>query len=107
MHHLEGHPNVVSLRGAYEDKHHVHLIMELCGGGELFDAIVSRGHYTEKDAARLLRTIVGVVAHCHAMNVIHRDLKVCACFEARAVWLWSRWRVLRWLPLCGCVLATL
>ena len=30
MHHLEGHPNVVALRGAYEDKHHVHLLMELC-----------------------------------------------------------------------------
>ena len=75
MHHLAGHPNVVKLRGAYEDKQHVHLIMELCSGGELFDRIVARGHYTEKDAAALVRTIVTVVSHCHAMNVIHRDLK--------------------------------
>lgn len=30
MHHLEGHPNVVALRSAHEDKHHVHLVMELC-----------------------------------------------------------------------------
>lgn len=75
MHHLEGHPHVVSLRGAFEDKHHIHLVMELCGGGELFDAILERGHYTEKDAAALIRTIVEVVAHCHNMNVIHRDLK--------------------------------
>ncbi|KAI8470620.1 MAG: kinase-like domain-containing protein [Monoraphidium minutum] len=75
MHHLEGHPNVVALRGAYEDKHHVHLVMELCSGGELFDRIVERGHYTERDAADLLRTIVKVVGHCHDMNVIHRDLK--------------------------------
>lgn len=30
MLHLAGHPNVVGLRGAYEDKQNVHLIMELC-----------------------------------------------------------------------------
>ena len=60
MHHLAGHPNVVKLRGAYEDKQHVHLIMELCSGGELFDRIVARGHYTERDAAALVRTIVTV-----------------------------------------------
>lgn len=75
MHHLAGHPNVVQLKGAYEDKQHVHIVMELCSGGELFDRIVERGHYTERDAASLIRTIVRVVAHCHAMNVIHRDLK--------------------------------
>ena len=44
-------------------------------GGELFDRIVEKGHYTEADAAALIRTIVAVVEHCHHMNVIHRDLK--------------------------------
>lgn len=139
MHHLAGHPNVVQLRGTYEDKSDVHLVMEVCSGGELFDryvqdatrsvwhrfigllrglacvqqggrllaghvaqhaasmqlhliaaltrtqltqqtcvllrSIVERGHYTEKDAARMVRTIVAVVGHCHNMGVIHRDLK--------------------------------
>lgn len=26
MHHLAGHPNVTLLKGAYEDRHHVHLV---------------------------------------------------------------------------------
>lgn len=44
----------------------------MCHGGELFDAIVKKGSYSEKDAAALIRIIVGVVAHCHNMGVIHR-----------------------------------
>lgn len=75
MYHLSGHPNVVKLRKAFEDKANIHLVMELCSGGELFDRIAERGHYSEKDAARMMRTIVSVVHHCHTMNVVHRDLK--------------------------------
>ena len=52
LHHLGGHPNITLLKGAYEDKYNVHLVMELCSGGELFDRIVSRGHYRCRRAAR-------------------------------------------------------
>ncbi|PSR90130.1 Calcium-dependent protein kinase [Actinidia chinensis var. chinensis] len=75
MHHLTGQPNIVELKGTYEDKHSVHLVMELCAGGELFDRILAKGHYTERGAASLLRTIVQIVHTCHSMGVIHRDLK--------------------------------
>ncbi|CAL9229187.1 unnamed protein product [Arabidopsis halleri] len=75
MHHLAGHPNVISIKGAYEDVVAVHLVMECCAGGELFDRIIQRGHYTERKAAELTRTIVGVVEACHSLGVMHRDLK--------------------------------
>ncbi|KAL2316882.1 hypothetical protein Fmac_030758 [Flemingia macrophylla] len=75
MHHLSGQPNIVELVNVYEDKHSVHLVMELCAGGELFDRIIAKGHYTERAAASLLRTIVQIVHTCHSMGVIHRDLK--------------------------------
>jgi len=75
MHHLTGHRNIVELRGAYEDRHSVNLVMELCEGGELFDRIIARGHYTERAAAALCREIVAVVHSCHSMGVFHRDLK--------------------------------
>ncbi|KAL8263654.1 hypothetical protein R6Q59_021784 [Mikania micrantha] len=75
MHHLSGQPNIVDLKGAFEDKHSVHLVMELCAGGELFDRIIAKGYYTERGAASLLRTIVQIVHNCHSMGVIHRDLK--------------------------------
>lgn len=75
MHHLEGHPNVIKIVDAYEDAVAVHVVMELCSGGELFDRIIQRGHYTEKKAAELARLIIGVVEACHSLGVMHRDLK--------------------------------
>lgn len=75
MHHLAGHPNVISIVGAYEDAVAVHLVMELCAGGELFDRIIQRGHYSEKAAAQLARVIIGIVEACHSLGVMHRDLK--------------------------------
>ncbi|WRX08621.1 Protein kinase domain - like 10 [Theobroma cacao] len=75
MHHLSEHPHVVRIRGTYEDQLSVHLVMELCEGGELFDRIVKKGHYSEREAAKLIKTIVGVVETCHSLGVMHRDLK--------------------------------
>lgn len=75
MHHLAGHKNIVTIKGAYEDALYVHIVMELCSGGELFDRIIQRGHYTERKAAELTRIIVGVVEACHSLGVMHRDLK--------------------------------
>lgn len=75
MKHLPNLPNVVSLKDTYEDDSAVHLVMELCEGGELFDRIVSRGHYTERAAAAVTRTIVEVIQNCHKHGVMHRDLK--------------------------------
>jgi calcium-dependent protein kinase len=75
MRHMPKHPNVVSLKDTYEDDNAVHLVMELCEGGELFDRIVTRGHYTERAAAFVTKTIVEVVQVCHKHGVMHRDLK--------------------------------
>ena len=75
MHHLTGQPNIVELKGAYEDKNYVHLVMEFCAGGELFDRIIAKGKYSELAAARLFKTVVQVIHTCHSLGVMHRDLK--------------------------------
>ncbi|XP_047329192.1 calcium-dependent protein kinase 26-like isoform X2 [Impatiens glandulifera] len=75
MHHLAGHKNIVTIKGAYEDPLYVHIVMELCAGGELFDRIIQRGHYSERKAAELTKIIVSVVEACHSLGVMHRDLK--------------------------------
>lgn len=45
-------------------------------GGELFDRIVEKGSYTEKDASGLIRQVLEAVDYMHDQGVVHRDLKV-------------------------------
>jgi calcium/calmodulin-dependent protein kinase I len=45
-------------------------------GGELFDRIVEKGSYTEKDASGLIRQVLEAVDYMHEQGVVHRDLKV-------------------------------
>lgn len=69
------HPNIVQLYETYEDKTKIYLVMELVTGGELFDRIVEKGSYTEKDASDLIRQILEAVDYMHEQGVVHRDLK--------------------------------
>eukprot|EP00271_Cylindrocystis_brebissonii_P005045 TRINITY_DN16996_c0_g1_i1.p1 TRINITY_DN16996_c0_g1~~TRINITY_DN16996_c0_g1_i1.p1 ORF type:complete len:1018 (-),score=164.58 TRINITY_DN16996_c0_g1_i1:856-3909(-) len=72
---LRGYPHVVQLQDTFEDADHVHLVMELCEGGELFDRIKAKRRYSEGKAAVLIRTLATVLRNCHALNIMHRDLK--------------------------------
>lgn len=44
-------------------------------GGELFDRIVEKGSYTEKDASMLIRQVLEATVYMHSQGVVHRDLK--------------------------------
>eukprot|EP00271_Cylindrocystis_brebissonii_P000892 TRINITY_DN1106_c0_g3_i1.p1 TRINITY_DN1106_c0_g3~~TRINITY_DN1106_c0_g3_i1.p1 ORF type:complete len:1085 (+),score=157.00 TRINITY_DN1106_c0_g3_i1:358-3612(+) len=72
---LRGHPDVVHLTATYEDNEYVHLLMELCAGGELFDRIKLRKHYSERAAAKVCKTVAEVLCYIHSLGVMHRDLK--------------------------------
>jgi len=69
------HPNILKLFEVYETKKYFYLVLEYVTGGELFDQIVSRGEYSEKDASNVVRQIIAAVAHLHANGIAHRDLK--------------------------------
>lgn len=51
-------------------------LMSSVTGGELFDRIVEKGSYTEKDASGLIRQVLEAVMYMHDQGVVHRDLKV-------------------------------
>ncbi|KAL3498488.1 hypothetical protein ACH5RR_041220 [Cinchona calisaya] len=69
------HPNVIHLYDVCEDPNGVHLILELCSGGELFDRIVAQERYYEAGAAAVIRQIAEGLHALHKANIIHRDLK--------------------------------
>ncbi len=73
------HPNIIKLYEVYEDSRYVYLIMEECTGGELFDRIyeriVSKNLYTEKEAAAIFKQYMSAICHCHSQKICHRDLK--------------------------------
>ncbi|CAN6481155.1 unnamed protein product [Victoria cruziana] len=75
MSRLSGHPNIVDLKAVFEEEDYVHLVMELCAGGELFHRIDKHGAFSESDAAVLFKQLMEVVMYCHDKGVVHRDLK--------------------------------
>ena len=75
------HPNIIELIDVFEDSKYLHLVTELCTGGELFDRIIAKtnsaeGHFSERDAAHLVADILDAIAYCHDVKgIVHRDLK--------------------------------
>lgn len=71
----EGHPNVVKLHEVFHDQLHTFLVMELLNGGELFERIKKKKHFSETEASYIMRKLVSAVSHMHDVGVVHRDLK--------------------------------
>lgn len=69
------HKHIIALYDVFEDSERIYLILELVTGGELFDQIVSRGVYSERDAANVISQILEAVAYMHQNGIAHRDLK--------------------------------
>lgn len=66
------HPNIVQAFDFFEDKKGFFLVMERVDGGELFDRIIRKQHYTEKEARDLAQTLLHALKYIHDKNIIHR-----------------------------------
>ncbi|GJP77925.1 hypothetical protein CLOP_g8250 [Closterium sp. NIES-67] len=75
MKQLSVHGGVVSVRDAVEDDKHVHLLMELCSGGDLLNFVNTAPAISEQQAATIIKRLADAVRYCHRQGVVHRDLK--------------------------------
>jgi serine/threonine protein kinase len=68
-------PNIVQLYHVYQQPDDCFLVMELLGGGELFDRILEKRAFTEKEARDVCRSMLNALKYMHQRRVAHRDLK--------------------------------
>ena len=82
--------SIVQLVEVYEDGDCIHLVTDLCTGGELFDRIVERvapnrrdgggcGRcapcFAEEDATRVIHQVLSAVSYMHGLDIAHMDIK--------------------------------
>jgi serine/threonine protein kinase len=69
------HPNCVNLIALFQSPKKVYMVLELLTGGELFDRIISKGSFSEKEASDLMGTLTSAIKYLHGVGIVHRDLK--------------------------------
>lgn len=69
------HPNIIKLHEYYQDEMNYYIITEFCGGGELFERILTQGSISESTAAEYMRQIFSVLVYLEEKGIAHRDLK--------------------------------
>ncbi|KAG5181297.1 putative death-associated protein kinase, partial [Tribonema minus] len=69
------HPNIVRLEDVFETDDQLVLVLEYARGVELFDAILTRGRYTEDDARPIFLQVARALYYLHSLQIVHRDVK--------------------------------
>ncbi|KAI9913004.1 hypothetical protein PsorP6_004908 [Peronosclerospora sorghi] len=69
------HPNIMILYDFFVEDKYYYLVTEFMEGGELFDRIVEKSYYNEREARDLIKLLLEAIKYCHDANIVHRDLK--------------------------------
>ena len=68
-------PNIMQIYEFYDDSTNFYIVSEFCKGGELFDMITSKGCFSEKEAAPIMKQLLSAICYSHKNHIVHRDLK--------------------------------
>ena len=69
------HENIVQFIDFFEEEKFFYVVLEFLEGGELFDRIVKKNFYNEKEARDVVLTILNGMKYCHDRGIAHRDMK--------------------------------
>ena len=69
------HPHIARAYEAFNDNGQCYLVSEYCSGGDLFDRIISRVPFTERETQILMGQIMDALYYMHTVGVVHRDIK--------------------------------
>jgi serine/threonine protein kinase len=76
--HELNHVNHIQLKEHFEDETTLFLVMECATGGELFDQIIKKRRFSEREAARVACQMFEAVRALHNLSVVHAGI-CCMC----------------------------
>ncbi|KAJ0060913.1 hypothetical protein NL108_001766, partial [Boleophthalmus pectinirostris] len=66
---------IVRLHAAFKDTRYIYMVMEFCGGGEVWTKLKEVGRFDEAIAVFCTACVVEAYAYLHKKNIMYRDLK--------------------------------
>jgi MAP kinase interacting serine/threonine kinase len=71
----QGVPEIIQLIEYFEEPQFFYLVFEKAKGGPLLSQIQRRVHFTEREAAAIIRDLAAALSHLHSRGIAHRDVK--------------------------------
>ncbi|XP_007552925.1 cGMP-dependent protein kinase 2 [Poecilia formosa] len=66
---------IVKLYAAFKDTRYIYMVMEFCGGGEIWTKLKEVGRFDEHVAVFCTACVVEAYAYLHKKSIMYRDLK--------------------------------
>ena len=69
------HENIVQFIDFFEEDMFFYVVLEFMSGGELFDRIIQKTCYNEREARDVVIKVLNGIKYCHDRGIAHRDMK--------------------------------